>query len=286
MVATRTWPGPFRVRAGALLLLVAACAAPTPPLPAAGTAEAARLRAAMLAEVPRAAVPPEALAQRWIALARAALAVEGLRPGPAELALLVDRAPAVQRVALLLMRAEGPWEVLAAAPASTGRSGRRGYFLTPTGVFVHDGGIPGYRALGTPNAQGIRGLGAAGMRVWDFGWRHAPRGWTGDGSEAPIRFLLHATDPDVLEPRLGSPDSQGCARIGGAMNRFLDRNGVLDADLEPRAATDPRVGALLGPGRTPTTLAGRMLIVVDSDAPGIASARASQPGAGGGACAA
>lgn len=263
-----------------VLLLVASCAAPPPatrPAPAdtAGP-EAARLRDAMLAEVPAAAIPPRAQADRWIELAREALAAAGQRPEGTELALLADRAPAVQRIALLLLRAEGPWEVLAAAPAATGQSGRRGYFITPTGVYVNDGSITGYRALGTRNAQGIRGLGAQGMRVWDFGWVWSPRGWAEDGSEAEIRFLLHATDPDILEPRLGTPGSQGCVRIGGAMNRFLDRHGVLDAELERIAARDERTAALLPADRTPTPIAGRMLIVVDSAAPRVPPARMAQ----------
>ena len=43
---------------------------------------------------------------------------------------------------------------------------------------------------------------------------------------------MHATDPDLLEQRLGRPDSEGCIRIPAAMNRFLDRYGVIDAQLE------------------------------------------------------
>lgn len=270
----------MRLAGAVILLFAASCAAPPPPArtapPDAAAPEAARLRDAMLAEVPGAAVPPPALAAQWVRLAREALAAANRRPEGAELAVLADRAPVVQRIALLLLRAEGPWEVLAAAPAATGQGGRRGYFLTPTGVHVNDGSVPGYRALGTRNAQGIRGLGAQGMRVWDFGWVWATRGWAEDGSEAPIRFLLHATDPDILEPRLGRPGSQGCVRIGGAMNRFLDRNGVLDAELERIAPGDARTAALLPPDRAPTPIAGRLLIVVDSGAPQVTPARMAQ----------
>jgi hypothetical protein len=251
-----------------LALLAAGCAAPAPPPEAdAAGPEAARLREAMLAEVPGARLPDPARAARWLALTRGALDAAGQAPGTAELAVVADRAPAGQRIALVLLRAAGPWEVLAEAPASTGASGRRGFFITPTGVFVNDGGILGYRALGTPNAQGIRGLGVRGMRAWDFGWHPAPRGWAADGSEAPIRLTLHATDPVFLEPRLGTADSQGCVRVGGAMNRFLDRHGVIDAEIERQARYQPRVAALLLPDRAPTPIAGRMLVVVDGDAP-------------------
>lgn len=270
----------MRLAGAVILLFAASCAAPPPPArtppPDVAAPEAARLRDAMLSEVPGAAVPPPALAAQWVRLAREALAAANRQPEGTELAVLADRAPAVQRIALLLLRAEGPWDVLAAAPAATGQSGRRGYFLTPTGVYANDGSVLGYRALGTRNAQGIRGLGAQGMRVWDFGWVWATRGWAEDGSEAPIRFLLHATDPDILEPRLGRPGSQGCVRIGGAMNRFLDRHGVLDAELERIAPGDARTAALLPPDRTPTPIAGRLLIVVDSAAPQVTPARMAQ----------
>lgn len=226
--------------------------------------QALRLRATMLAEVPGAAVPSTAQAEAWVRLAREEMRRAGRRPAAAEFALLADRAPTVQRVAVLLMRAEGPWEVAASAPASTGLAGVPGYFITPTGVFAQDGAIRGYRALGTENREGIRGLGAAGMRVWDFGWTYAERGWTQDGTVAPMRFAMHATDPEYFEPMLGSPASEGCVRIGAAMNRFLDLHGVLDADVERLAATEPRLGSLLRPDRRPTPYAGRLLIVVDT----------------------
>lgn len=103
---------------------------------------------------------------------------------------------------------------------------------------------------------------------WQFGGRNAPtvfnavfnkaRFWDGRakdlerqaggpivnpvemGGEGNIRLLLHATDPDYLEHRRGRPASKGCVRIPAAMNRFLDRHGVLDADYE-RAAGDALV---------------------------------------------
>ena len=68
------------------------------------------------------------------------------------------------------------WEVIGGSKVSTGQSGRRGYFITPMGVFLHTDGILDYRALGTYNENHIRGLGLKGMRVWDFGWQTAERG--------------------------------------------------------------------------------------------------------------
>jgi hypothetical protein len=76
--------------------------------------------------------------------------------------------------------------------------------------------------------------------------------------------LNEATDPDYLEKRLGRPASKGCVRIPAAMNRFLDRHGVLDADYERAAKDDPRFEAVLLRERTPTPLAGNALVIVDS----------------------
>jgi hypothetical protein len=79
---------------------------------------------------------------------------------------------------------------------------------------------------------------------------------------------MHATDPDLLEQRIGRPDSEGCIRIPAAMNRFLDRYGVIDVQLEAAARTDPRFAALLAADRIPTAIAGTLLIVVDSSTEG------------------
>ena len=96
------------------------------------------------------------------------------------------------------------------------------------------------------------------------------KGWTeaaGKPDRTPIRLMMHATDPDRLESRMGNPASQGCIRVPSALNRFLDRHGVLDADYERMAATDVRFRTLLGPERFPTPLAGTALVVVDSSPP-------------------
>jgi hypothetical protein len=138
------------------------------------------------------------------------------------------------------------------------------YFLTPIGVFLHTDAILDWRAEGTFNAQHIRGLGLKGMRVWDFGWQHTQAGWA--EGEADIRLLLHATDPDYPERRLGRPASKGCVRIPAPMNVFLDRHGVLDSDYERAANTDNRYEALLLPDRVPTPLAGNAMVVIDTSA--------------------
>ena len=122
---------------------------------------------------------------------------------------MVDRNPAVQELRIILAQPNATWEVIGGSKVSTGQSGRRGYFITPLGVFLHTDGILDYRALGTFNENHIRGLGLKGMRVWDFGWQTAERGWRVERDPAEIRLLMHATDPDYLEQRLGHPASEG-----------------------------------------------------------------------------
>ena len=228
-------------------------------------AEAATLRAALLREVPRAT--PYAPARRavWLALARAETAKsDALRIDRAQLLVVVDRNPALEEMALLVARPQGAWEVIGGVKVSTGQTGRFDHYITPTGVFLHTADILDYRAEGTFNENGIRGLGVKGMRVWDFGWQTAMKGWRADRETGQIRLELHATDPDMLAQRIGRAASQGCIRIPDAMNRFLDRHGVLDADYEHAAVDDIRYRALLLPGRTPSILAGDAMIVVDS----------------------
>jgi hypothetical protein len=154
--------------------------------------------------------------------------------------------------------------MIGATKVSTGQAGRRDYYITPTGVFPATADFLGYRAEGTFNENHIRGLGVKGMRVWDFGWQTATKGWRTDGEQGPIRLQMHATDPDRLEQRLGRPASEGCIRVPGPVNRFLDRHGIIDGAFERAAAYDIRYSALLLPNRIPTPLAGDLLVVVDS----------------------
>jgi hypothetical protein len=181
----------------------------------------------------------------------------------AQILVVVDRNPDVQQLRRVLARSGAPWQDLGGSDVSTGESGRRSYYVTPTGVFPHTDLILDWRAAGTFNAQHIRGLGRKGMRVWDFGWQEAARGW-GMQEEGEIRLLMHATDSAYLEQRLGHPASKGCVRVPDAMNRFLDRHGILDADYERAAQLDRRFATLLLPDRTATPLAGNLLVVIDS----------------------
>jgi hypothetical protein len=171
---------------------------------------------------------------------------------------------------------------------STGRVGSFDHFRTPTGVFAHSLDNPDFRAEGTFNENGIRGYGERGMRVFDFGWVQAERGW-GAGGFSPMRLQMHATDPDRLAPRLGRAESKGCIRIPAGLNRFLDRRGVLDADYAQAVARGERLW-ILRPDRVPVVDPGRWLVVIDSGArqrPAWAPAprlRAAAPAGDGNAC--
>ena len=225
--------------------------------------ELAHLRAALMREVRGVMVDSPEGERGWIARTQAAIAASGQTINRPQLLVVVDRNPVVQQMRIVLARPDGAWESLGGTNVSKGQTGRFDYYLTPTGVFLHTDAILDWRAEGTFNAQHIRGLGLKGMRVWDFGWQRATKGWL-TGEEGDIRLLLHATDPDYLERRLGRPASKGCIGVPAAMNRFLDRHGILDADYERAAKDDPRFEALLIADRTPTPLAGDALVVVDS----------------------
>ncbi len=229
--------------------------------------EVLRLRVAFDAEVPHAVPRTPARDADWIALARAEMAANGFVPDRPHLIVVVDRSPRAQGLAVLMARPGGEWKVIGATHVSTGSTGRYDHYVTPRGVFHITGAILGYRAEGTVNGNGIRGLGGKGMRVWDFGWQRARKGWAeevGKPDSTLIRLEMHATDPDKLEQRIGHPASQGCIRIPTVMNRFLDLHGVLDAEYERAAATDIKFRSLLLTNRIPSPLAGNTLVVVDS----------------------
>ncbi len=233
--------------------------------------EVLRLRTALAAEVKHTARRTPENDQQWIARTRAAITAANVTLDRPQLVAVVDRSPANQAIRIIMVRPAGAWEVIGGASISSGQGGRFDHYITPTGVFRNTDGILGYRAEGTYNENRIRGLGVRGMRVWDFGWQAAYRGWGTDHSPGQIRLEMHATDPDVLERRLGRPASQGCVRLSSDMNRFLDYHGVIDADYEHAALTDIRYRALLLPDRKPTPLAGNALVVVDSsEAPRLA----------------
>ena len=165
---------------------------------------------------------------------------------------LVDRSPKVQAVLLFWGSASTVWRLVGAAPVSTGLPGR----------YEHSVNNPDYRAEGTKNKFGIRGYGRKGVRVYDFGWVRAAKGW-GNGAISVMRLQMHATDPDRLEQRLGTAQSKGCIRIPASLNELIDRHGVLDEDYQEKINAGRRLWVLRD-DRTPTPWSGRYLVVVDS----------------------
>ncbi len=245
---------------------------PAAPRPYAGgtvSTEAEALRAAMAANVRNLIPPSRAHPANTGWRAAESLRLAGRTIDAPQLVVVVDRNPAVEMLSVMLAKPGGPegWQLIGAAHVSTGQAGRKDYYITPIGVFAHTDAILDFRALGTYNEHHVRGLGLAGMRVWDFGWQWALKGWHTDRAGGDIRLQMHATDPKLLEGRLGRPASEGCVRVSSTMNRFLDRYGILDADYERAAVTDIRYNALLAADRTPTRLAGRLLIVIDTRLP-------------------
>ncbi|MFH1428105.1 MAG: hypothetical protein ABIG60_06320 [Patescibacteria group bacterium] len=142
---------------------------------------------------------------------------------------------------------------------SSGNEKRKGFFITPIGVFKNSPDFIGYRALGTRNDKGWLGLGVKGSRVWDFGWQKTIK----NGKERMIRFLIHSTDPIFGKKRLGKIDSKGCIRISGKLNQFLDHYGLLDREYEAKK-NDKRFSWMLKANREPVLFAGQYLLVGDS----------------------
>jgi hypothetical protein len=207
--------------------------------------------------------PPEEEQLLYAGLLEAALAKANVALTTAQYILLVDRSPKVQAALVYWRDLEGGLPFIGGSLASTGRRGGYQHFLTPLGVFEHTIAHLDFRAEGTRNEFGIRGYGVKGMRVFDFGWVIGERTW-GRRGLSPMRLQVHATDPDVLEPRLGSAASSGCIRISASLNQFLDKYGLLDADYE--AALERGVELWMLPrDRTPTPWSGRYLVVVESD---------------------
>jgi hypothetical protein len=234
-------------------------------VPAMAQPSAVPLAAEFAQEVDRQLTVPEAEQQAYAALLAQTLAAQGLATASAQFVLLVDRSPQVQAAMLYWKPSSDAADLprfVGASPVSTGHPAGYEHFETPLGVFEHVMANPDFRAEGTLNELGIRGYGIKGRRVFDFGWQTAQRGWGARGSSV-MRLQLHATDPQVLEPRLGSPQSKGCVRTSGGFNHFLDLHGILDADYEAPLAWGDNLWMLL-PQRQATPWSGRYMVVVQT----------------------
>jgi hypothetical protein len=211
-------------------------------------------------EVNRRLNVPESEQQQYAGLLANALADRNL--SQSQYVVIVDRNPNVQALMIYWMEPDGAFRFIGASGISTGLPGRFDHFRTPLGVFEHTVDNPDFRAEGTKNELGIRGYGRKGMRIFDFGWQQGERGW-GPGGRSPMRFQMHATDPDILESRLGTAQSKGCVRIPASLNVFLDRHGILDGDYDEAIAQGKSFWVF--PVRhEPQPWAGRFLVVLDS----------------------
>jgi hypothetical protein len=230
----------------------------------ASSAHAAPLAGEFAREVDLRLQVPRPVRDEYAARLAAALEHAGLLPDTAQYFVLVDRSPQVQAVFVYWFGLDRTWQFVGASPASTGRPGEFEHFVTPLGVFPHSLAHRDFRAEGTPNSLGVLGYGIAGMRVFDFGWVDAERGWDEAGM-SPMRLQMHATDPLLLEPLLGQvAHSKGCIRIPASLVVFLDRHGLLDADYEAALAGGRKL-PVLRDDRVATLFPGRFLVVVDSE---------------------
>lgn len=223
------------------------------------------LAALFASQVDRRLEVPAVEQVRYAELLRETLAKTRPTLPTAQYVVLVDRSPAVQAIFVYWISENAVFHFIGASPVSTGKPGQFEYFETPSGVFDHTISNLDFRAEGTKNKFGVCGYGQKGMRVYDFGWIAAPRGW-GDGHEGMMRLQMHATDPTLLEPSLGTVQSKGCIRIPATLNTFFDRYGLLDADYE-RAMIAGRKFFVMLPTREPTRWSGRYLVVVDTKRP-------------------
>ncbi|WP_425274005.1 L,D-transpeptidase [Paraburkholderia lacunae] len=180
-----------------------------------------------------------------------------------EFVVLTDRNVNVQALFVYFRAAPSDtWQMIGASPVATGQPGEYDHFITPLGVFEHTPANMDFRSEGTMNENRIRGYGKRDMRIFDLGWAQGERGW-GKGGMSQMRFQMHATDPDRLEPLLGIRHSKGCVRIPASLNVFLDHYGILDAEYMALVASGKSLWVLKS-DRQMTPWAGRYIVVVDS----------------------
>ena len=278
---------PAKAESGASQPLKAIDAATLAAPDAAGVVDPRRaflLREVFAQDVTRRLRLPVAEQRAYADRLQTALEADELGSLSGEYVVLVDRNPSVQAL-LIYFRAvpADNWQMIGASPVSTGRPGEYDHFVTPLGVFEHTPDNMDFRSEGTQNDNHIRGYGRRDMRIFDLGWAQGERGW-GKGGMSQMRFQMHATDPDRLEPLLGIRHSKGCVRIPASLNTFLDHYGILDAEYAQLVDSGQSLWVLKS-DRQIMPWAGRYIVVVDSQrksrpawspAPG-AMARAQMP---------
>lgn len=242
----------------AAFILAWTCCTP----PANALESAIDLREIYARTVDRQLLVPQEEQRHYATLLANALQQHGLQGLPAQYLLLVDRSDAVQAIFLFWLGTDGRLDFIGASPASTSAKGGFEHFETPLGVFDHSVANLDFRAEGSKNSKGIRGYGAKGMRIFDFGWVRASKTWRSGVGE--MRLQIHSTDRDYLERRLGSVQSKGCIRIPATLNRLIDRYGILDQGYE-RAVAEGKKPWILQADRESTPWSGRYLVIVDSE---------------------
>jgi hypothetical protein len=221
------------------------------------------LRGVFARDVTRRLKVPAAEQKAYADRLRKALGEHTLGNLSGEYVVMVDRSANVQALFIYFRATPADsWRMIGASPVSTGRPGEYDHFITPLGVFEHTPSNMDFRSEGTLNENRIRGYGKRDMRIFDLGWAEGERGW-GKGGMSQMRFQMHATDPDRLEPLLGIRHSKGCVRIPASLNTFLDHYGILDAEYAALVASGKSLWVLKS-DRQVTPWAGRYIVVVDS----------------------
>jgi hypothetical protein len=151
--------------------------------------------------------------------------------------LVVDSCPAVQAAFLFFRLLPGRYDLVGAAPASTGDPEQAGCLATPCGVF--------------PQSQ-VEYSPRLSSRVYDFGRQRARRGPTGAFEALRLQARAASGRRGAL---LGKPQSDGSILLPPDLIAFLDEFGVLD---------DGRQEALTPAGEA-LPFAGSYLVVVDSE---------------------
>jgi len=251
---------PFRTLVRVSLLMLFGIVLPAPGLLFDGGTQLAQ---AYAAEVDRKLDLPDTEKGQYGAMILPLLApkLDPARAPVSQYLVLVDRGELVQAAMIYWLAPDLTVHFIGASPVSTGRPGTFDHSKTPLGVFAHSIANPDFRAQGTKNENGIRGYGLKGLRVYDFGWQKAIKGW-GYKDEFDLRLQMHATDP-ILEVRVGTEQSKGCVRIPASLNVFIDRHAILDADYDAAVAQGQSLW-VLPKDRQPTPWSGRYLIVVDT----------------------
>lgn len=222
------------------------------------------LREVFAQDVTRRLKVPAAEQRAYADRLRTALGEHMLGGLSGEYVVMVDRNANVQALFIYFRAAPSDsWQMIGASPVSTGRPGEYDHFITPLGVFEHTPANMDFRSEGTLNENHIRGYGKRDMRIFDLGWAQGERGW-GKGGMSQMRFQMHATDPDRLEPLLGIRHSKGCVRIPASLNAFIDHYGILDAEYAALVDSGKSLWVLKS-DRQVTPWAGRYIVVVDSE---------------------